>query len=64
MRMNIHEYNTIQTPYSLPYVGRGCQHAVLRIQNGGEMGEICGTFTDVDLSKQAVVSVSDKEKIQ
>lgn len=56
--------NTNKEQIVLSCPGSGCNNAVLRIQKGGEMREICGTFTDQELSKQAVVSDGHTEKIQ
>ncbi|XP_045197836.2 cubilin-like isoform X2 [Mercenaria mercenaria] len=44
--------------------GQGCKNAVLRVQKGKEMSEICGTFNDSELSKTAITSDGDTEVIQ
>lgn len=44
--------------------GNGCQQAVLRVQKGDEMIELCGTFNDSELSKEAVISEGDTETVQ
>ena len=41
-----------------------CKNAVLRVQKGPEMREICGTIEGTSLAKEAVVSVGDTETIQ
>lgn len=60
----LHERCVENADLNIINLGRGCQHAVLRIEKGGEMREICGTFTDQELSNQAVVSDGPREKIQ
>ncbi|XP_052810880.1 cubilin-like isoform X1 [Mya arenaria] len=42
----------------------GCKDAVLRVQKGDEMREICGTIEADDLPREAVVSSDDIETIQ
>ncbi|KAH3730549.1 cubilin-like isoform X2 [Dreissena polymorpha] len=43
---------------------KGCKDAVLRIQKGRDMREICGTIEGDDLSKQAVESRDDTAILQ
>ncbi|KAL4233470.1 hypothetical protein ACF0H5_008151 [Mactra antiquata] len=44
--------------------GNGCKTAVLRVQKGDEMIELCGTFNESELSKEAVISEEDTEVVQ
>ncbi|XP_060597255.1 cubilin-like isoform X3 [Ruditapes philippinarum] len=44
--------------------GEGCKNAVLRVQNGKEMSEICGTFNENEMSKTSITSTGNTEVIQ
>lgn len=59
-----HIYTFIRFISVPPDKPKGCKDAVLRIQNGEELQEFCGTFTDEQLSEKAFLSFGDYQYIR